>query len=185
MTEIGMKKIPYAISDYDLMRRDNYYYVDKTRYIPIIENVGRYLFFIRPRRFGKSLFLAVLHGYYDVYYKERFDELYNDTWIHANPTGERGSYLVLPFNFSAVDPAHGKIEASFLNHIQGRADSFVRKYSDFLGKEKDMLLGKIEASRSGSDILSMIIKSCDDARQKLYVIIDEYDNFANTILTTS
>ena len=185
MSELEVKKIPYAITDYDLMRRGNYYYVDKTRYIPIIEDTGRYLFFIRPRRFGKSLFLAVLHGYYDVYYKESFDELFKDTLIHTHPTAERGSYLVLPFNFSAVDPAHDKIETSFLNHIQGRADSFARKYSDFLGKDKDPLLGKIESSRSGSDILSMIAKLCDDAQQKLYVIIDEYDNFANTILTTS
>ncbi|HLP46127.1 MAG TPA: AAA family ATPase, partial [Candidatus Kapabacteria bacterium] len=106
MNELEMKKIPYAISDYDLMRRDNYYYVDKTQYIPVIEKVGRYLFFIRPRRFGKSLFLAVLHGYYDVQFKENFDELYENTWIHTHPTGERGSYLVLPFNFSAVDPGH-------------------------------------------------------------------------------
>ncbi|MCX6581280.1 MAG: AAA family ATPase [Candidatus Aminicenantes bacterium] len=86
MNEIEMKKIPYAISDYDLMRRGNYYYVDKTRYIPVIENAGRYLFFIRPRRFGKSLFLAVLHGYYDVQFKENFDELYKNTWIHTHPT---------------------------------------------------------------------------------------------------
>jgi hypothetical protein len=185
MSELEVKKIPYAITDYDLMRRGNYYYVDKTRYIPIIEDTGRYLFFIRPRRFGKSLFLAVLHGYYDVYFKESFDQLFKDTWIHTHPTAERGSYLVLPFNFSAIDPARDKIETSFLNHIQGRAHSFVKNYSDYLGKDKDYFLGKIEASRSVSDILSMIVKLCDDAQQKLYVIIDEYDNFANTILTTS
>ncbi len=185
MNEIEMKKIPYGISDYDLLRRENYYYVDKTRYIPLIENIGRYLFFIRPRRFGKSLFLAVLHAYYDVHFKERFDELYKDTWIHTHPTAERGSYLVLPFNFSAVDPAHDKIDASFLNHIWGKADSFIRKYSACLGKDKDHLLGQIKASHSGSDILAMIIKFCEDAQQKLYIIIDEYDNFANTILTTS
>ena len=185
MSELEVKKIPYAITDYDLMRRGNYYYVDKTRYIPIIEDTGRYLFFIRPRRFGKSLFLAVLHGYYDVYYKENFDELFKDTWIYTHPTAERGSYLVLPFNFSAVDPAHDKIDNSFLNHIKGRAHSFVKNYSDYLGKNKNYFLGEIEESRSGSDILSIIVQLCKDAQQKLYVIIDEYDNFANTILTTS
>jgi hypothetical protein len=185
MNEIGIKKIPYGISDYALIRKDNYYYVDKTPYIPIIENAGRYLFIIRPRRFGKSLFFAVLHGYYDLYYKERFDELFKDTWIHTHPTAERGSYLVLPFNFSAVDPAPDKIDASFLNHIQGRAHSFVRSYWDYLGKDKDYTLEQIKASRSGSDILSMIVQLCKDSMQKLYIIIDEYDNFANTILTTS
>ncbi|HLP45902.1 MAG TPA: AAA family ATPase [Candidatus Deferrimicrobium sp.] len=185
MSELKIKKIPYGVSNYERIVQNNCYYVDKTMYLETIENAGDYLFFIRPRRFGKSLFLAVLHGYYDVYFKERFDELYKGTWIHTHPTAERGSYLVLPFNFSAIDPTADKIDASFLNHIQGRADSFARKYSDFLGKDKDHLLEKIEASRSGSDILSMIIKLCDDAQQKLYVIIDEYDNFANTILTTS
>jgi hypothetical protein len=185
MSELEVKKIPYAITDYDLIRRGNYYYVDKTRYIAIIEDAGRYLFLIRPRRFGKSLFLAVLHGYYDVYYKESFDQLFKDTWIHTHPTPERGSYLVLPFNFSAVDPAHDKIDTSFLNHIKGRAHSFVKNYSDYLGKDKDYFLGEIEESRSGSDILSIIVQLCKDAQRKLYIIIDEYDNFANTILTTS
>ena len=180
-----IKNIPYAISDYDLMRRENYYYVDKTQYIPIIENIGRYLFFIRPRRFGKSLFLAVLQGYYDVQFKTNFDELYKNTWIHTHSTEERGSYLVLPLNFSAVDPGRDKIDASFLNHVQGQADSFVRNYSEYLGINKNYLLEKIETSRSGPDILSLIIKQCKDAQQKLYIIIDEYDNFANTILTTS
>ncbi|MDQ1354152.1 MAG: hypothetical protein QG657_4461 [Acidobacteriota bacterium] len=185
MNEIGMKKIPYGISDYDLLRRENYYYVDKTQYIPVIEKVGRYLFFIRPRRFGKSLFLAVLHGYYDVQFKENFDELYKDTWIHTHPTTERSSYLVLPFNFSAIDPAHDKIDASFLNHIQGQAELFAESYWDYLGKNVDYFMEQIKTSRSGADILSMIVKRCKSSQQKLYIIIDEYDNFANTILTTS
>ena len=180
-----MKRIPYGLTNYERIVQDNCYYVDKTMYLETIEKAGDYLFFIRPRRFGKSLFLAVLHGYYDVYYKERFDELYKGTWIHTHPTAERGSYLVLPFNFSAVDPAHDKIDASFLNHVKGQAHSFVLEYSEYLGKEKDYFMEQIKASRSGSDILSMIVKLCKETRQKLYVIIDEYDNFANTILTTS
>ena len=185
MNEREIKQIPYAISDYDLMRRENYYYVDKTQYIPVIEKAGRYLFFIRPRRFGKSLFLAVLQGYYDVQYKANFDELYNDTWIHTHPTKEKGSYLFLSFNFSAVDPGRDKIDASFLNHIKSRALSFAKKYWENLGNDRDYLREQIKASHSGSDILSLIVQFCDDARLKLYIIIDEYDNFANTILTTS
>ena len=182
---IGMKKIPYGISDYDLLKRDNYYYVDKTPYIPLIENIGRYLFFIRPRRFGKSLFLAVLQGYYDVQFKENFNELYKNTWIHTHPTAEKGSYLFLSFNFSEVDPGHDKIEASFLNHVREQAELFAENYRNYLGKDIDYLLKKLKATRSGSDILSMIVKRCKYAQQKLYIIIDEYDNFANTILTTS
>ncbi|HLP48061.1 MAG TPA: AAA family ATPase [Candidatus Kapabacteria bacterium] len=183
--EKGMKKIPYGISDYKLLRGDNYYYVDKTQYISLIETIGRYLFFIRPRRFGKSLFLAVLQGYYDVYYKESFDSLYKDTWIYTHPTAERGSYLFLSFNFSDVDPGRDKIDASFLNHVKKNALSFTIKYCDYIGKEKDYLVEQIKASHSGADILSLIIQTCKDAQLKLYIIIDEYDNFANTILTTS
>ncbi|MCU0290266.1 MAG: AAA family ATPase [Acidobacteria bacterium] len=185
INEIGIKKITYGISDYDLLRRDNYYYVDKTKYIPLIENMGRYLFFLRPRRFGKSLFLAVLQGYYDVQFKEDFDVLYKGTWIHTNPTAEQGSYLFLSFNFSEVDPGRDKIDASFLNHIKRHALSFTTDYWDCLGKDRDYLVEQIKASQSGADILSLIIQSCKDSRLKLYIIIDEYDNFANTILTTS
>ncbi|MCU0288106.1 MAG: ATP-binding protein, partial [Acidobacteria bacterium] len=185
MNELEMKRIPYGVSNYERIVQRNYYYVDKTMYLETIENTGDYLFFIRPRRFGKSLFLAVLHGYYDVQFKESFNELYKNTWIHTHPTDERSSYLVLPFNFSSVEPGHDKIEASFLNHIKGRGHSFASRYWNYLGNDRDYLLEQIKTSRSGSDILSMIIQSCDDARQKLYVIIDEYDNFANTILTTS
>jgi hypothetical protein len=185
INEIGIKKITYGISDYDLLRRDNYYYVDKTKYISLIENMGRYLFFIRPRRFGKSLFLAVLQGYYDVQFKEDFDVLYKGTWIHTNPTAERGSYLFLSFNFSEVDPGRDKIDASFLNHIKKHALSFITEYWDCLGKDREYLVEQIKASYSGADILSLIIQSCKDSRLKLYIIIDEYDNFANTILAAS
>ena len=185
MNEIKMKRIPYGVSNYERIIERNCYYVDKTMFLETIENIGDYLFFIRPRRFGKSLFLAVLQGYYDVHYKERFDELYKDTWIHTHPTAERGAYLFLSFNFSEVDPGRDKIDASFLNHIKKNVLSFTIKYCDFIGKEKDYLVEQIKASHSGADILSLIIQTCKDAQLKLYIIIDEYDNFANTILTTS
>lgn len=177
MNELKMKRIPYGISNYEWIVESNYYYVDKTMYLEVIENTGDYLFFIRPRRFGKSLFLAVLQGYYDIQFKENFDELYKDTWIHTNPTAERGSYLFLSFNFSVVDPGHDKIDTSFLNHIKGQGHFFVNQYWDYLGKNRDYLLEQIKASRSGADILSIIIQYCKDARLKLYIIIDEYDNF--------
>ena len=185
MSESKIKRIPYGLTNYERMVQRNCYYVDKTMYLEIIENMGDYLFFIRPRRFGKSLFLAVLQGYYDVNYKERFDELYKDTWIHTHPTAERGSYLFLSFNFSEVDPGRDKIDASFLNHIKRHALSFTTEYWDCLGKDRDYLVEQIKAGRSGSDILSLITQYCKDSRLKLYIIIDEYDNFANTILTTS
>jgi len=184
MSDKTIKEIPYGISDYGLIRRENYYYVDKTQYLKKIQKIGRYLFFIRPRRFGKSLFLSVMEAYYDVYYKERFEELFKGTSIYDNPTSEKGTYLVLPINFSAVDPAADKLKTSFLNHIQGAALSFIRKYADYLLTDREFFTKTIEKSGSASDILSTLIRLCKDSQQKFYVFIDEYDNFSNTSLST-
>jgi len=181
-----IKKIPYGISDYELIRMENYYYVDKTRYLATIEEAGRYLFFIRPGRFGKSLFLSLLESYYDVHYKDRFEEFFKNTRIYNHPTEERGNYLILSLNFSAVSPEPDKVETSFLNHVQNSAVYFIEKYDSYLsGYRKTAYFSeKIEGSRSAVNILSTLFQLCKGAGQKLYVIVDEYDNFANTILTT-
>ncbi|MGD2084712.1 MAG: AAA family ATPase [Candidatus Aminicenantes bacterium] len=184
MKDKKIKKIPYGVTDYDRIIKKNCYYVDKTMYLAEIENAGDYLFFIRPRRFGKSLFASVMEGYYDVYYKDRFEELFKDTWIYRNPTEERGDYLVLKFNFSMVDPALDRVEDSFINHIRRAALSFLRRYSGYLIKDPKHYKKSIEESRSAADILSIIRYLCKDSQQKSYAIIDEYDNFANTILST-
>ena len=184
MKDKKIKKIPYGVTYYDRIIKKSYYYVDKTMYLAEIENAGEYLFFIRPRRFGKSLFASVIEGYYDVYYKDRFEELFKDTWICENPTEERGAYLVLKFNFSMVDPAVDRVEDSFLNHIRRAALSFIRRYSSYLIKDLENYKKNIEESRSAADILSIIRYLCKDSHQKSYAIIDEYDNFANTILST-
>jgi hypothetical protein len=182
----SIKEIPYGISDYELIRTENYYYVDKTPYLNNLKKAGRYLFFIRPRRFGKSLFISLIESYFDIFYKDRFEEFFKGTWIYDHPTDEKGKYLVLSFDFSGVEPSLDKMEASFLNHVQDIAVSFIRKYSDYLSANQDMdyFTQKIKNSGSGSDILSTLLHLCKGARQKLYVVIDEYDNFSNTILST-
>ena len=98
-----MKKIPYGKSEFKDIKLGNYYYIDKTQYIPILEMLPDYLFFIRPRRFGKSLFLSMLHYYYDEKYKEQFDKIFKNTWILENKTKEANSYKILRFDFSVVD----------------------------------------------------------------------------------
>jgi hypothetical protein len=173
------------LANYERLVQKNCYYVDKTMYLRTIEDTGDYLFFIRPRRFGKSLFLAVMEAYYDVYYRDRFEELFKDTAVYGNPSKERGSYLVLKFNFSTVDPALDNLEASFLNHIRLIALSFLEKYAGYLGTNIDYYKKIIKESRSGADVLFTLKQLCLDTRQKSYVLIDEYDNFANTILSTS
>ena len=180
-----VKRIPYGLANYDRLVQQNCYYVDKTQYLGALEEAGNYLFFIRPRRFGKSLFLSVMEAYYDVFYKDRFEELFKGTGIYKKPTEERSSYLVLKFNFSMVDSDVDNVETSFLEQIQGTALSFIRKYSDHLLEDKDYFVRTIEKSRSASDILSKLVRLCRDSRQRLYVLIDEYDNFANTILSTT
>jgi len=99
MNSNKIKQIPYGLADYELLVKQNCYYIDKTMFLKTIENSGNYLFFIRPRRFGKSLFLSTMEAYYDVVHKDRFKELFKDTAIFSQPTGERGAYLILKFNF--------------------------------------------------------------------------------------
>ncbi len=182
-----VKVVPYGLSSFERLVEKNCYYVDKTPFLETIEKSSDYLFMIRPRRFGKSLCLSMMETYYDVLYKDRFDHLFQGTYIHRRPTEERNSFLVLKFNFSQVDPAVDRVEASFLHHVRSSAIDFVEKYAEYLpkGKGGGYFRDTIEKSNSPADILSSLSALCRRIRQKLYVIIDEYDNFANTILSTT
>jgi hypothetical protein len=104
--------LPYGVSDFRDVKLEGYYYIDKTHFIPKIEEYGRYLFFIRPRRFGKSLFLNMLAFYYDIFYKDEFDEVFKDCFIINNKTKEASSYYILKFDFSAVSTI-GDIDDNF------------------------------------------------------------------------
>jgi len=99
--EHDLKPIPYGVSDFNDFKVKNLYYVDKTRFIRDIEKKGNFLFLIRPRRFGKFLFLGIMGAYYDIEYKDRFDYFFLGSDIHRNPTREKNSYLVFKLNFSA------------------------------------------------------------------------------------
>lgn len=96
------KRLPYGMMNFAVIRREDYYYVDKTRFIPMIEQADRFFFFIRPRRFGKSLTLNVLQHYYDVRTRDKFNDLFGDLYIGKHPTANRNSYLVLYLNFSGI-----------------------------------------------------------------------------------
>ncbi|MCP5105771.1 MAG: AAA family ATPase, partial [bacterium] len=122
--------------------------------------------------------------YYDIHYQDRFEEFFKGTWIYERPTGEKNKYLVLTFNFSLVDPDPKKIETSFLHHVRGRAHSFLRKYAEYFIEDREYADKIIEESNSAPDILSTVIDLCRDSGLKFYVIIDEYDNFSNTLLST-
>jgi hypothetical protein len=185
INENDLKPIPYGVSDFDKFQESNYYYVDKTRYLAAIERKGRYLFLIRPRRFGKSLFLGIMEAYYDIDFKERFDYFFKGTDIYLNPTKEKNSYLVLKLNFSAVSPNISLVGGSFLHYIKESALSFLTKYEKLL--DIDIREAKIgfDSQKSASDVMITLLGYCKRQKKKLYVIIDEYDNFANTILSES
>ncbi|MCP4155292.1 MAG: AAA family ATPase, partial [bacterium] len=187
MTVKEVKRIPYGISDYHKIVNEDFYYIDKTGYLPVIERAGEYLFFIRPRRFGKSLFLSMMKSYYDISDKDQFEKWFKGTWIFDNPTKSRGRFLILFLNFSEVDPAVDKIEDSFLALVKDCAREFIEKYRSHLATSKTLENYKhsIDNSRSPSDTLGHLKRLVKSAQQEMIVIIDEYDNFANTMLTAS
>jgi len=176
------KRIPYGIADYRRMKQDNMYYVDKTRFLPLIEAAPYYLIFIRPRRFGKSLWLSLLDYYYDVNERETFAALFGDTWIGAHPTPERNSYLTLTFNFSAVNPDVRQVQESFENHGKSIMGNFLRRYAAFFDPQE---LSEIMAFSDTTSRLQELLIRMSMKGLQLYLLIDEYDNFANTILTTA
>ena len=179
-----MKKIPYGIGNYKLLKKDNYYFIDKTKFIKKIENLGsRYLFFLRPRKFGKSLFLSMLEYYYDILAKDEFEKLFSDTYIGKNPTPLKNSYPILKFDFSGI-PVYGAIEnirKSFDTSVRTDIEVFFDKYKglypDLEKIKKDVLKGE-----NATDMLNIFIKKLTNSGISYYLLIDEYDNFANNII---
>jgi len=178
-----LKKIPYGVSDFNDFKVKNLYYVDKTRFIRDIEEKGNFLFLIRPRRFGKSLFLGIMEAYYDIGYKDRFDYFFEGSAIHRSPTREKNSYMVLKLNFSMVNPNIPDVEGSFLHYIKKSASGFVMKYEKHLDIDIKEAKAELNAGKNASDVMITFLDYVSGKNQKLYVIIDEYDNFANTILS--
>lgn len=174
------KRIPYGVADYGRLKRENAYYVDKTHFIPKIEAAPFYLFCIRPRRFGKSLWLSVLQHYYDVNRADEFEFLFGDTYIGQNPTPDRNSYLVLFLNLSLVNPDVDKVERSFESNVGTEIDSFSRRYERFFSESE---IAQVQQEETVENKLRWIFTYATEKRLKIYLIIDEYDNFANIILS--
>ncbi|MGE5344017.1 MAG: AAA family ATPase [Candidatus Omnitrophota bacterium] len=180
-TEKGLKQIPYGVSDFREIRKNNYYYVDKTRFIRDIERSGVYLTFHRPPLFGKSLLLSTMEAYYDIRAEDEFDFLFEGTDIHENPTKEKNSYLVFKLDFSKVDTDLEKVEASFLAYMKEAASDFVIKYEKYLHIDLEEAKERFNEGKSATDILGTLIHFCDGWRRdqpKVYVMIDEYDSLA-------
>lgn len=180
----NVKKIPYGMTNFTAIIRDNYYYVDKTRYIKEIENVARFFFIVRPRRFGKSLFLNMLSKYYDRYETENFEELFGGLYIGSHPTENRNKYLVMKLNFSTISADPKRMLESFNDYCSVEFLAFVEKYIKLLGQDT---LDELRANRATMSASSMLNRICTAAKKnslQLYLILDEYDNFANNILVS-
>ncbi len=179
MEQNKIKEIPYGVSDFDIVRRDNLYYVDKTKYLPKLESQARNLFFIRPRRFGKSVFISMLHAYYDIRNKDKFQDLFGDLWIGQNPTPLQGKFLVLYLDFSQVGGSIEQLEANFNRYCKVRLDSFVDVYRQYYSEE---FVKKVFEAEDAVGKLILINDESKKLNLSTYLIIDEYDNFTNTVL---
>ena len=173
-----MKKLPYGKSDYEQLIENDYYYVDKTRYIEKLENLPEtYIMFLRPRKFGKTLFTSTLENYYDIKRADKFDRLFGDTYIGKNPTALKNSYHILKFNFSGIDTSDEETTMyGFKERVAAAINFFAKRYGlDFF----------VNTESEAEVILDNLIKAfgLQRPREKIYVIIDEYDHFANELLS--
>lgn len=175
-----IKKIPYGRTDLETIIREGYYYVDKTRFIPKLEDEGSYVIFLRPRRYGKSLTIAMLEYYYGLQYSCRFENIFGDLYIGKHPTEERNSYLVLSLNFSAVDSDKNRVEESFNTNLLLAFRKFAYQYRSILPEGTEE---KMAAHTKSNDAFNDLCASVAETDRKMYVIIDEYDNFANTLMS--
>ena len=174
--------IPYAIADFAILRERGYYYVDKTRYIPLLERYSAPVF-LRPRRFGKSLFISTLAYYYDLNEAGRFDSLFGGTYIGSHPTGEQNKYMVLRLDFSKMVVADNlkELERNFNQVICPVIRSFAEgktRYTRLF--EGFSFTDEEHASNMLNEILVWIN---GQGLPQLYILIDEYDNFTNQLLT--
>ena len=177
----NLKQIMYGVTDFARMRKENAYFVDRTGLIRELEKTS-YAMFLRPRRFGKSLFCSILQCYYDVDYAGRFDEFFGGLDIGRNPTDEHGKYLFLNFNFSQVAKDFSQVQASFNDCCSERLKVFVMRHAAQLPP------GAVEAvlaKKTCHEMFNALTTHLMGTGLKLYVVIDEYDNFTNTILSES
>ena len=172
------KQVPYGVADFARVMTQNMYYVDKTMFLPELERQPSYLFFIRPRRFGKSIFLSMLYSYYDCKQKDKFQSLFGTLWIGSHPTPLQGKYQVLYLDFSQITGRIDVLEERFNAYLCINIDSFMRTYADYYTNEE---VAEIVSKTEHADKLELMFKAAKKHGHALYLIIDEYDNFTNVV----
>lgn len=174
-----VKEIPYGVSNFVEVAEQNMYYVDKTMYLPLLEKQPRYLFFIRPRRFGKSIFLSMLRAYYDITQKEKFQKRFGSLWIGSQPTSLQGQFQILHLDFSRIGGIEGTLAQNFDDYCCGGLDDFASIYESYYYPGFAQEMQKQEGS---TNKLNFLDRKARNNASRLYLIIDEYDNFTNVVL---
>ncbi|KLO24558.1 AAA family ATPase, partial [Marinitoga sp. 1155] len=172
------KKIPYGEQNFERVIMQNYYYIDRTEYIEKLESLNeKNIVFLRPRKFGKTLFLDTLAKYYDVNYAEKFEKLFKDLYIGKNPTSLKNSYYILKMNFSGIQTENKeKLIKSFKNKVIRSLDNFKNDYKLKIKIEKELT--------EPADILGSFLDGIkNEINNPIYLLIDEYDHFANELLS--
>ncbi len=174
-------KLPYAVSNFEELREDGYFLVDKTAFIRDLERY-KVPVFLRPRRFGKTLWCSTLECYYDVRRKQKFDALFGDLAIGQKPTGKQNSYMVLRLNFSVVQVSFdlAELELSFRKVCQSALLSFVDRYNEFFQSEVGLSL----ENKTAENVQILLDVASQKGLPPIYLIIDEYDNFVNQFITS-
>ena len=176
---IYRKRIPYGMQNFeDIIERDCYY-VDKTPFIEQIEESNMYFFYIRPRRFGKSLTLSMLENYYDINKKDKFEEIFGKLYIGQNPTPEHNTYLIIHLNFAEVAAGLDDYKDGLDNHCSLVFNFFCDIYAHILPADTKEGMEKLTDAVSQ---LRFLCQKCQEVGKKIYLFIDEYDNFTNMIL---
>ncbi|MBQ7690676.1 MAG: AAA family ATPase [Muribaculaceae bacterium] len=176
----NVKLAPYGISDFKQVRNEGKYFVDKSQYLPQLELSGNFLLLTRPRRFGKSIFLGMLKAYYDLMEADQWDALFGDLWIHEHPTKLRHTFLVLHFDFSQVLGGVDDLPTNFNNYCCAKLDEFAHRYAHLY---PDWWLAKVLEKDRSADKIQLICGYAKQLGLQLYLIIDEYDNFTNTVMS--
>ena len=179
-----MLRIPYGKSDYRTMIDEGYFYQDRTSYVQTLENWDTtYLLYLRPRRFGKSLLISMLHYYYALPFKKDFDRLFGQTYIGKNPTPLANTYMVLRFDFSAINTSTEQgVFDGFLSNVLKGIGTFLKDYKSYFTNEE---IKEILAQKEPQEAIKMLFYTLHESHSdtKIYILIDEYDHFANELIS--
>lgn len=176
-----MRQIPYGEINFETIIKSNYMYIDKTKYIAKLEEGPdiKKSFYLRPGRFGKSLFTNMLDYYYGIDHKEEFEKLFGNLYIGKHPTENKNKYYVLKLDFSGMD-------VSSLDTIKDMERKFAQKVLEGVERFKARYKIKCEYNKDiePSGIIGNLFIEFEEQKpqEKIYVIIDEYDNYTNGIL---